>query len=199
MEKEFARYKNVAEAICKLLYPHAEVVIHNFQTGCIEAIFNSLSMRKAGDDSLISFVLEQDEIADVFEPYAKKNYNGNPMKSTSAAIRDETGKPVGLLCINLELSLWTQMQDLLSGWLAIPDVAHSTFFKNDWREQINNFVSSYLREKGTTLRALTKEQRRDLVQAIYREGGFKAKHAASYIGDVLNLSRASIYNYLRHS
>ena len=44
---------------------------------------------------------------------------------------------------------------------------------------------------------LSKDKKQELIKALYREGAFKAKNAATYVADVLHLSRATIYNYLR--
>ena len=51
MIDELDHYKPIAEAISLLLFPHAEVVIHDLKTGCIGAIFNNFSKRAVGDES----------------------------------------------------------------------------------------------------------------------------------------------------
>src|SRR3990167_6647344 len=105
MSPELERYKPVAEAISLLLSPHVEVIIHDFKTKCVGAIFNNLSKRKVGDESLL------DEMAklsgqDVFPPYFKINWDGRKMKAVSALLKNQAGKPIGLLCINLDISKW---------------------------------------------------------------------------------------------
>ena len=121
------------------------------------------------------------------------------MKSSTAILRDKKGNPVGLLCINLDVSKWEEMAHVLEEWLGkmstqdLPEV----LFKDDWREQINTYVSQYLKREGVTLKVLSKEKKRELIKLLHHEGAFKAKHAASYVADVLSLSRATIYNYLR--
>lgn len=191
-------YFSVAEAISVLLLPHAEVVIHDLKTGKIAAIYNNFSKRKVGDESLIEDLPDYAPLPDVFPVYTKINWDGKKLKSSTATLRDKNQVPIGLLCINLDVSKWEEFRHLLDQWSnAVDDASQpEVLFKDDWREKINLYVSDYLKREGLTLKTLSKENKRDLIQALYREGGFKAKNAAAYLADVLNLSRATVYNYL---
>jgi predicted transcriptional regulator YheO len=191
-------YFPIGEAISLLLYPHAEVVLHDLNTGVIAAIYNSFSKRKVGDESLLEEIENFKEFPNVFPVYLKTNWDGRKIKSVSATLRDREGKAIGLLCINLDLTKWEEFQHFLDGWLnqgIQPQPA--VLFKDDWREKINTYVSDYLTRVGTSLKQLDKEKKKNLVLALHQEGAFKAKNSAYYIAEVLNLSRATIYNYLK--
>lgn len=197
MLKELVQYSAIAEAISALLYPFAEVVIHDIKRGRIAAIFNNLSRRKVGDDSLLEEMGDLSECLDVFPLYFKTNWDGKKMKSATATLRDQGGKPIGLFCINIDLSKWEEMGDFIQQWMGGIGEKPKLLFKDDWKEKINSFVSDYLKRKRVSLKSLTKEDKREFVHALHREGAFQAKNAASYIADVLEMSRATIYNYLR--
>lgn len=193
-------YFSVAQAITALLQPYAEVVIHDLKTGKIAAIYNNFSKRAVGEESLIEEDLPNyTSFPDVFPVYTKINWDGTKLKSSTATLRDENKTPIGLLCINLDVSKWEEFRQLLDQWSNISDYKNQpeVLFKDDWREKINFYISDYLNKESLTLKILSKEKKRDLIQALYREGAFKAKNAATYVADVLDLSRASIYNYLR--
>lgn len=192
-------YFPVAQAISLLLHPYGEVVIHDLKTGLIAAIFNNFSKRKIGDESLLEDLQDFAVLPDVFPPYTKMNWDGRTIKSTTATLRDQNNQPLGLFCINLDVSRWEELYHLLGDWLGnvSKQTQPSMLFIDDWREKINSYVSEYLKNEGTTLKTLSKEKKRDLIRALHQEGAFKAKHAASYVAEVLNLSRATIYNYLR--
>lgn len=193
-----SHYFSVAEAISLLLYPHGEVVLHDLRTQCITAIYNNFSKRKVGDESLLEEIAADQDFPDVFPVYLKTNWDGRKIKSVTATLRDQKGKAIGLLCINLDLTKWDELHQFLEGW--ITHVSHpqpSLLFKDDWREKINLYVTDYLAKNGITLKSLSKDEKKALVLALHQEGAFKAKNAASYVADVLNLSRATIYNYLR--
>jgi predicted transcriptional regulator YheO len=70
-------------------------------------------------------------------------------------------------------------------------------FKEDYREQIHAYISAFLQKEGVTLKSLNREKTRELIRALHGDGAFKTKNAAAYIAQILQLSRATIYNYLR--
>lgn len=197
MIDELVRYKPIGEAISLLLFPHAEVVIHDLKTGCIGAIFNNLSKRAVGDESLLDEVKQLSDTQDVFPPYFKINWDGRKMKSVTAVLRNQHGKAIGLLCINLDISKWEEMHlfilDLIKPTTEMPDF----LFKNDWREKINIYVSSYLKQHALRLESLDKTEKKKLLLSLHNEGAFDTKNAASYVADVLQISRATVYNYLK--
>jgi len=194
---DLGHYNPIAEAISLLLFPHAEVVIHNLQTGCIAAIFNNLSKRAIGDASSLDELDKLPDTQDVFPPYFKINWDGKKMKSVTAVLRNKHGKAIGLLCINLDISKWEEMHhfilDLIKPVMEMPDF----LFKNDWREKINMYVSGYLKQHALRLESLDRAEKKKLLLALHAEGAFDTKNAASYIADVLQISRATVYNYLK--
>jgi len=199
MNKELKTHTGVAQAISMLLHPHAEVVLHDLSTGRIAAIYNNLSKRKVGEESLLEEAANLAELPDVFPPYSKTNWDGKKMKSGTATIRDPKGKPIGLFCINLDLSKWQEVHQFILGWIEErgSEEKPDALFKDDWKEKINIFVSDYLKKEALSLKTITKEQKQELARTLHRRGAFQAKKAASYVADVLEISRATIYNYLR--
>jgi len=197
MTEQLAPYKPIAEAITLLLFPHAEVVIHDLTTGRIESIFNNLSKRAVGDESLLDEASQLSDTQDVFPAYFKINWNGRKMKSVSAVLRNMQGKAIGLLCINLDISKWEEMHLLLLDFIAPTTKMPEFLFKNDWREKINTYVSSYLKQYGLCLESLNKIDKKKLLLLLHKEGAFNSKNAASYVANVLQISRATVYNYLK--
>ena len=81
-----------------------------------------------------------------------------------------------------------------AGVVAQPD----ELFRDDWQERINTFLHGRLREPARRLRErqvaeLTREHRRELVEALYAEGAFRGKSAANYVANVLGMGRATVY------
>ena len=109
MKDELAHYKPIGEAFSLLLFPHAEVVIHDLKTGCINAIFNNFSKRAVGDESLLDEVKLLPHTQDIFPPYFKINWDGRKIKSVTAVLRNQRSEAIGLLCVNLDISKWEEM------------------------------------------------------------------------------------------
>ena len=197
MTDRLEHYIPIAEAIAALLFPHGEVVIHDLQKECIYAIFNNLSKRKVGDDSLLDEMNQLSSSRDVFPPYFKTNWDGRRMKSVTAVLRNNAGNPIGLLCINLDISKWDEMHHFILELIKPAAEKHDFLFKNDWKEKINIYVSNYLKQNALRLDSLDRNEKRKLILALHLEGAFDTKNAASYIAEVLQISRATVYNYLK--
>jgi predicted transcriptional regulator YheO len=190
------------EGIAKLFHPYVEAVLHDLQTGNIAAIYNNLSKRAAGDRSAISkFVGDSvDAFPDIFEPYYKTNWDGKKFKCISVTIRDDNGKPVGLMCFNFDTSVFSGINQCLTELLSVATKSAQNpieQFTESWQAHVNECVGNYLKENHVTLKALNKEQKREAVNRLYNHGLFNYRNAAAYISEQLSVSRATIYNYLK--
>lgn len=198
MKKAIKQFLPTAESIERLLHPHAEVVIHDISQNKIAAIFNPYSKRRVGDSSLISEEEKSTIEKDCVGPYEKTNWDGKKLKSVSSIIRDESGKAVAMLCINLDISKLEKIQDFLSAFIgkeqfmAKPEL----LFKDDWQERLHLSIKNYLQDNHLSLDSLSREEKRQLICHLQEVGAFTGKNAAKYIANVLGVSRATIYNYL---
>jgi D-arginine utilization repressor len=189
-------YFPIAQAIVAWLQPYAEAVIHDLKTGKIHAIFNPYSRRKKGDDSLLDEEIHTAVLPDYFEPYLKTNWDGKKLKSVTTTLRDAKGKPIGLLCFNLDISKWEEFHHLFERFVAAPKELPKELFLEDWKEKISLFIHERLKAKQLSLEHLTKEQKKTLIAELHAQGAFQGKNAAAYIGEVIDLSRATVYKYL---
>lgn len=199
MIDHLGQFFSLGKALSLFLYPHGEVVIHNLKTQKIEAIFNNLSKRHEGDESLLESLEHYTKLPDVFPIYTKTNWDGKTMKSISIILRDNNRIPTGLFCINLDISKWEEMGKFLNEWIQSSNCQSQpeSLFKNDWRETINVYIDNYLKKNGLIIKTMDRKAKRKLVHSLHEEGGFQTKNAATYIADILGVSRATIYNYLR--
>ncbi|MCP1463278.1 putative transcriptional regulator YheO [Pseudomonas sp. S3E17] len=104
--KKLANYKAVAEGIAMLYFPHAEVIIHDIKTQTVVHIANNLSKRQLGDDSALHELRGNVEAVDNLGPYEKLSWNGQRIRSVTSVMRDDSGKPEALLCINMNSACW---------------------------------------------------------------------------------------------
>jgi len=204
MNSKFKEYQPVAEAFAKLLHPFAEVVIHDLAKDCIVAIYNPISKREVGDPSYfdgLDFGADPDE--NVIGPSEKINYDGRRLKSISIVLRNDKGKAVGSICVNMDISVFEKYQNTLQIFLSNNDSTLSesrqAFFKDSVHEQINIFIENYCRENNLSFDAMSKNDKQDLIFRLKENGAFNGKNATSYIARILNISRATVYNYLKES
>jgi D-arginine utilization repressor len=191
-------YVPVCNAIAQLLKPHAEVVLHDLAAERIAYIANSFSKRRAGDSSLNDPEATPSLTDDVIGPYPKANWDGRQLKSITAVLRDARRRPIGLLCINYDISVAAGVLEHLAKLIEMPERATSAkvLLSKDWREGVNAVVGTYLNQRKATLAGLTNTDVDELIGALDRQGIFDIRKAVPYVAEVLGLSRATIYNRL---
>lgn len=198
MKKAIKAFLPTAEAIQRLLHPFAEVVVHDIKQNKIVAIYHPFSKRRMGDSSLFTKEEEMATLEDCVGPYEKINWNGGKLKSVSSVIRDENNKAVGMLCINLDVSMFEKINKSISQFIGFGDLIPqpAPLFKDDWQERINNYIHSYLNKHHLILETLTREEKKKLIEHLYHIGAFTGKNSARYIAQIIKVSRATVYNYL---
>ncbi|WP_374419995.1 transcriptional regulator [Chromobacterium sp.] len=193
-----SRYQSIADAIATLFYPYAEVVLHDLATQSVAYIANNFSKRELGDDSGLE-ELENTPDATVIGPYEKLNWDGRKLRSISVVLRDEAGAALGMMCVNLDISVFegarAALDLFLSGSKLVAQPA--LLFEDDWQERINRFIHGWLQQRQLSLSILSREHKRELVQALLREGAFRGKNAADYVANVLGMGRATVFKHLK--
>lgn len=192
------RYHAIADAIALLFAPYAEIAIHDLASQTLVYIANNRSQRELGEDSNLSD-LQDDPYSQVIGPYLKRNWDGSQLRSISAVLRDDGDTPIGLMCINLDISVLESAKAALDLFLAgnVLQPQPEVLFQDDWQERINTFIHHWLQQRQQTLSTLNATGRRALVEALYHEGAFKGKNAAGYVAKILGIGRATVYNYLK--
>ncbi|MDH6233122.1 putative transcriptional regulator YheO [Mesorhizobium soli] len=192
-------YVAIADALALLLKPHAEVVLHDLERGTIFHMSGGLSLRQPGDPSLTEIEDVVSSNRRIFGPYAKTNFDGRKMRSVSAAISDRSGFPIGLFCINLDVSVFEAMRTLSRDFLCFADTEAkpSVLFETDWQEEVNDIVGQFLSDHRLSLNSMTAEHRASLAALLDARGLFEIRNAVPYIARVLNLSRATLYKTLK--
>jgi predicted transcriptional regulator YheO len=191
-------YHPLCDAIARLLQPQAEVVLHDLGTETVAHIANPFSRREIGEPSLLHEIDFNPDVT-LIGPYEKVNFDGRRLKSISAVLRDPDGRAIGVLCINLDVTHLQNAIDLLTALTRVPTGAGQPveLFKEDWHERINRYIHDWTAREGVAIANLSRDQKRHLVAELASNGAFGGKHAAAYISRVLQMSRASVYNYVR--
>ena len=70
-------------------------------------------------------------------------------------------------------------------------------FKEGCHERINQYIHGWTARHGVNIVDMSRDQKRQLVLELASDGAFGGKHAAAYISRILQMGRATVYNYLR--
>lgn len=194
------QYEPFIKAVVDVFHPFVEAAVHDLQKGKIVAIYHNISQRKVGEPSpLKELKIKTENFPDYFSPYYKENWDGRSLKCTSITIRNKKGKPIGLICINVDASYFQDGFRLLQAFLKTRDEAENPveIFGTQCEEHAEEVIKLFLNERNLSLNHLNRDHKRDLVQELYRKGIFNFKNAAPFIAKKLKTSRASVYNYIK--
>lgn len=201
MKNELQNYISICEAISKLFYPNVEVVMHDLSSKKLIYIANAFSKRRVGD----KMVNALEDIATIPEnfigPYEKINDDGKKLKAVSIILRDTQNLPIGMICINYNID---GVESLIDSLKALVGTTHrentpSTLISQNWKEHTNQTIEKFLQQKNISLQALTSSEKKELVAFLQHEGIFEIRNALSYVCSMIQISRATIYNWLKKS
>ena len=185
-----SNYTPILDAMVGLMPRLLEIVIHNIESGNIAYINGSLSKRKEGDPSL----LDKEALSDIEQvTYPKINFDGRLIKSVSVVLEDKW-----LLCINCDVSVFSQMHELSAAMLRGKEGAKPhALFVSDWQERLHASIHDYLQSHRISFEHLTAGNKKTLVAHLFDLGAFNEKKAAEYVAEVLALGRATVFKYLK--
>lgn len=197
----------LAEGLAKMFHPLLEAVVHDYRSkvpGVIAIFGNHVTGRTIGDPltDLGRSRLRGRSVPDDLIGYAAQSSNGRPLKSSSFALRTAEGKVIGALCLNLDLTIFSEVQHLTtllttpSAELPISKVER--FRSRAAGDEVTGVVQSLVREKGRSLRELTQKDREEIVQQIAHRGYFSRRGSVSTVAKLLRVTRPTIYRYIQN-
>ena len=188
----------VARVVAKIYAPFIEVVIHDLDSQKIHHVEGDLSDLVKGDLSQLEENLEVLESSMDRCTSPQMNKKGRLVKTISTILFDQKGNEKGLMCINFDVSKLVLTQEMLGELLSPPvDSKADEMFKNDWQDQIHLFIHKHLDENNLDIKALNTKQKKQLVHGLFYQGAFDATNSANYIANLLDMGRATIFNYLK--
>ena len=191
--------KHLAQGLGETFAPFCEVVLHDLlhPEYAILAIHNNLSGRAIGAPTT---ELGLARIADANYPQIIANYanhfsDGRQAKSTSIGIKDSSGRYVAALCLNIDLSVFRGLQNVLDQFDSVRSSEHvSESLDPAGAETIRRRIDLYAARLSSTPRTLTTEARRTLLRELKASGCLEVRHSMETVARYLGVSRATVYN-----
>lgn len=201
----FATALQLAVGLRELFGPMCEVVVHDFHDlehsiVHIEGNVTNRAIGGAATDLLLEKVRQGDTLHDLYA-YTTSLPGGRVMKSSTIFLRDGEGCAAGALCINLDVTDFIASRNALNAFVstdANTERATETLSDNIF-ETVQSAVAETLYDAGRSLHTLTREEKIDLMNRLEGKGLFQVKKAVPIVADMLGLSRATVYNYLREA
>ncbi|MGS4688504.1 helix-turn-helix transcriptional regulator [Citrobacter farmeri] len=193
----------IAKGLSETFSPFCEVVVHDLKDPehAIMSIHNNLSGREAGQPATelglarIAFA----DFPEIIANYGNQFADGRPVKSTSIGIKDEEGKYVAALCLNVDMTLFRGMQSALARFTETESSPVREHLDPGSTEVIRQRIDDFAAKRATTARALKTEDRKMLIQQLRKEGLLNVRKSMDTVAQHLGVSRATAYLYARQS
>lgn len=202
-------YKALVKFLGELLGENTEVVLHdltNYENSIIAIENGYISGREEGDpltDLALKFIKDKElSRKNYITNYNGKTKTGHNLRSSTYFIKNDEGKIIGMLCVNINTSDLMYAKKILNKLIygnkevdekiSIPDEK----FTNSIEELVDSIISDVIKEIPVLPERMTAEEKKDIVKKLDERGVFLLKNAIPKIAEILKTSEATIYRYL---
>lgn len=197
-------YVPVVKGLSETFGPNCEVVLHDFtnlqesivaiENGQVTGRSMGSPMMEASLKMVMNDAVDQDNIN-----YTGKSADGRVLKSSTMFIRDESGKVLGCMCINFDITELVAARRVMNDIMKINEEnmpKHEESNLNVVSGVLTDIVNETIAVVGKPVIYLTKEEKVQIVDRLDQKGAFLIKGAIDHVAEVLCVSRYTIYNYL---
>lgn len=196
-----ASYIPVVDGIAALIGDYCEIVLHSLETLERSAIYianghntNRTIGSPITDRALKS--LHQTKEDGVAKPYFTKAKANVLMKSHTIAIRNSKQRIIGLLCININLDV--PVSQFLASFMPPQEIQQSNVnFASSVEELVSKTIENTIEEISNDRNVANNNKNRQIVQSLFEKGIFDIKDTINQVAESLNISRHTVYLYIR--
>lgn len=199
-------YEAVVDGLAMLIGAHCEIVLHSLQDlkcSAIRIANGEHTGRKIGSPitDLALRMLHDMTGADssVSKCYFTRAKSGVLMKSVTIAIRNRDHRVIGLLCINMNLDVpFSQiMSTFMPPETQDQEVPSSVNFASSVEDLVMQTLEFTIEEVNVDRNVSNNAKNRQIVLNLYEKGIFDIKDAINQVADRLNISKHTVYLYIR--
>ncbi|NIH15703.1 transcriptional regulator [Serratia symbiotica] len=198
-------YEAVVDGLAMLIGGHCEIVLHaleDLNCSAVRIANGEHTGRKIGSpitDLALRMLHDMvcDSSSSVSKAYFTRAKSGALMKSITIAIRNREQRVIGLLCINMNLDVpFSQiMQTFIP--LETQEVPFSVNYASTVDDLVAQTLAFTLEEVNADRNVANNAKNRQVVLNLYEKGIFDIKDAINQVADRLNISKHTVYLYIR--
>ena len=197
-------YEAVVDGLAMLIGPHCEIVLHSLEDLKCSAIriANGEHTGRTVGSPITDLALRMlhdmtDADSNVSKAYFTRAKSGALMKSLTIAIRNAQQRVIGLLCINMNLDV--PFSQIMATFMP-PDtqeMASAVNFASSVEDLVTQTLEFALEEVSADRSISNNAKNRQIVLNLYEKGIFDIKDAINQVAERLNISRHTVYLYIR--
>lgn len=195
-------YRAVVDGVSALIGEHCEIVLHSLEdlehsAICIANGHNTNRQEGSPITDLALKSLHNMKTDSVSKPYFTRAKSNSLMKSVTIAIRNKSQRIIGLLCININLDV--PVSQFLQALMPTSEQSETSTvnFASSVEELVVQTVEKTIEEVTTDRLVANNNKNRQIVVSLFEKGIFDIKDAINLVADRLDISRHTVYLYIR--
>lgn len=208
IKDEMVLLQKIMKAVAAEMGPNCEVVLHDYEGDydrTIVAIENGhVTGRKVGDcGTNLGLEVLRGTVSDGDEyNYLTQTKNGRLLKSSSVYFHDDSGKAIGALCINWDISEYVRAEQALKGIVMDGERRREPVrevISSNVGDVLDALIHESLSHVGKPVDQMTKEDKMKGLKYLDEKGAFLIKKAGDKVTEYYNISKYTLYNYLEQA
>ncbi|MCQ6563242.1 helix-turn-helix transcriptional regulator [Paenibacillus mendelii] len=203
IQEEQAFLESLLTGLAAQFGPSCEVVLHDLTKdyeSTICAIENGhITGRKVGDPGTnLGLELLSGHVQDGNRyGYLTQTKDGRILRSSSLYMKNKSGRPIGSLCINFDITELMMAEKTLKSLTSAPaaEVVRESFVSN-----VNDLLDALLQEAQEIVQkpvaAMAKADKVRFIRTLDTKGAFLIKKAGEKVCAYLNISKFTLYSYI---
>ncbi len=199
----------VADTIVATFGSNCEVVIHDLRNVQSSLIYikGTVTGRELGAPTTEVILKEirsdGDQVKDMLG-FTSRTRDGKFIKSSVSFIRTDSGKVIGFLGINFDVTAFSMVNQIINEFSLTYDVdqidrtMNESYAKNI-EEVFENMIENTLLDIHVPIHKMSREDKIHFVQQLDNNGAFLIQGSVERITQVLGVSKQTIYNYLEET
>lgn len=189
----------VVDGLAATFGPSCEVLLRDYRRGeqSVVAVSGQVTGRRVGgamSEIGLSMLAKGGEEAANDLNYVTRTPDGRVVKSSTMPLRDERGRLIGALCVNIDVTALRRASDVLSALAGVSPVElPATTFTNDFTDVVDAVVRAEELVRGKPFGGLSRVERLNLVDALDERGVFAVRNAVPRVAERLGMSRSGLY------
>jgi predicted transcriptional regulator YheO len=191
-----------ATALQAAVGPFCEVAIHDlrYPAESLVHLAGNVTNRQLGapiTDFVLYAIRKHGDACEDFINYNTTTRDGKTLRSSTSFIRNNNGKIIGCICINIDISPLLVWKHFLDTNLA-DSVNHPVeeTFTNDISETLHDIIKTATENYPVPVTDLPKGKKIHIIKTLDARGVFLIKRAVELVASTLGVSRYTVYNYL---
>ena len=201
-------YKSVIDGLAEYLGQNYEIVLHSLVDleNSVIYIKNGFHTGRKIGAPITNMALEMlskiDNESTNDITYFTKNKNGEPVKSSTIAIRGENNRIIGLMCINffLNSSFLDVISDFYNADSGVNRKKHEFMyesFSDDPTQLIISAIKDSIDEVDLKQEISTTQRNKAIISLLFKKNIFKLKNSVVIVAQELKVSKNTVYMHLR--